>query len=285
MSLYAVWNGKLVESAKISISPDNRSFKYGDGCFETIKVIRGNIILADLHFQRLLSSLQSLKLSIPPFFTQANITDQVKKLLELNNHDALARVRLIVYAGDGALHEVQNREINYIIQSWTGNSDTNFFNVEGLKLDIFEDAKKNADKFSSVKSNNYLTYTMAAIWSVENELDDCLLTNSFDQIVEASIANVFIIKNGVIRTPALTEGCVNGVMRKHLLHCFGNTSIPFHEGSVTRDELLNASEVFLTNANYGLRWVARIGETCYQHSISKTIHQKFVAPLFSGTTF
>jgi branched-chain amino acid aminotransferase len=145
--------------------------------------------------------------------------------------------------------------------------------------------KKTSDFFSTIKSNNYLGYAMAAKWAVENGLDDTLLTNTFDRVADATIANVFIVTDGVIKTPLLTEGCVSGVMRKYLLNCFEEDSIPFSEAKISCNELLNASEVFLTNAIYGIRWVQKVGTSNYKNSSSALLHTKFILPLFSSSTF
>jgi branched-chain amino acid aminotransferase len=285
MSLFSNWNGKIVENNKICISPDNRSFRYGDGCFETIKVINGEVLLADLHFQRLFSSLVILKFFIPTYFTSEYLTSGIEELVTKNGHSDFARVRLVVYRGDGALYDLEDKNPYFIIQSWSGKVETNFYNDTGLNVGIFSDAKKSADLFSAIKSNNYLPYAMAAMSARENALDDCILTNAFNRIVDATIANVFILSDGIIKTPSLTEGCVSGVMRKYLLNCFASEGMAHSETQITQEELLSASEVFLTNANYGVRWVRKIGSAVYFNAISSLIHKSFIAPLFGPATF
>ncbi len=170
---------------------------------------------------------------------------------------------------------------NFIIQTWAGNNESKILNKNGLALDFFRDAKKSCDNFSSIKSNNYLPYAMGAFFAKKNNLNDCLLYNCYNRICEATIANVFIITNGIIKTPALTEGCVNGVMRKHLIDCFKKEGFTCTEGEISPDELLQASEVFLTNAIYGIRWVKSIGASNYTNAMSALLHQKFIVPLFT----
>lgn len=285
MFLFLNWNGKIVDNKIVCISPDNRSFRYGDGCFETIKVINGELLLADLHFQRLLSSLVILKFFIPAYFTPEYLTSNIKELVKRNGHSGFSRVRLVVYRGDGGLYDFEDNKPYFIIQSWPGKDENNCFNERGLKVGIFTDAKKTADTFSIVKSNNYLPYAMAAMSANENGLDDSILTNAFNRIADATIANVFILSDGIIKTPSLTEGCVSGVMRKYLLNCFDREGWAFSETEITREELLNAAEVFLTNANYGVRWVQNIASSNYVNTLSALIHQRFITPLFCPATF
>jgi branched-chain amino acid aminotransferase len=285
MSLFSNWNGKIVEEEKIGISASNRSFRYGDGCFETMKVINGNLLLSDLHFQRLFSSLETLQFIIPAFFTAAYLNAQIEELIKVNGHHALARVRLVTYRGEGGLYDLEDKNVNFIIQSGVGKKDSNYFNETGFSIGIFTDGRITADLFSSIKSNNYLRYAMAAMRAKGNALDDCILINAFNRVADSTIANVFIVTNGIIKTPSLTEGCISGVMRKYLMNCFKKESLPFSETEISTEELLNASEVFLTNATYGIRWVKKVGDSNYNNSTSSFLHKKFIAPLFSTSTF
>ncbi len=153
-----------------------------------------------------------------------------------------------------------------------------------MEADFFNDAKKSCDNFSALKSNNYLGYAMAAFHAKNNKLDDCLMFNSYGRLSDSTIANVFIITNGIIKTPAITEGCVDGVMRKYLISCFKKESMPCFEGEVLVDDVLQASEVFLTNAIFGMRWVKKVRTSNYSNELTSFLHKKFIAPLFSSST-
>src|SRR4051812_45375233 len=141
MALFCNWNGTIVKEEEVHISPNNRSFRYGDGCFETMKVMAGKILLSEFHFTRLFSSLTTLQFSIPPFFTAAYLYEQVRQLVKINGQDALARVRLVVFRGDGGLYDLEDFGVNFILQSWPANAESNIFNEAGLTLDVFTEAK------------------------------------------------------------------------------------------------------------------------------------------------
>ena len=248
-----IHNGKLLDADKLLISPNNRSFRYGDGCFETMKIVKGNICLADLHFERLFTSLELLQFEKPNYLAAALLKEQILQLANKNHHSKLARIRLTFFRGDGGLYDAENHFPNYIIQSWQLNPQTNQLNENGLVVDIFKDAKKVCDNYSHLKSNNYLSYAMAALWAKKNHLNDALLLNAYNNISDATIANVWIVKDGIIKTPALTEGCVAGVMRRYLLKKIREAAMPVEEGQITVDDVLQAQEVFLTNAIYGIK--------------------------------
>jgi aminodeoxychorismate lyase len=276
---YLNHNGKIYSADKLLISPNNRSFRYGDGFFETMKMINGKIILADYHFERLFSSLELLQFDKPAYFTAAYLEGHIEELAKKNNHKKPARIRLMIFRGDGGLYDPENHFPNHLIQTWELNASNNLFNENGLEIDIFKDARKACDNYSHVKSNNYLSYAMAALWAKNNHLNDALLLNSFNRIADATIANIFIVKDGVVKTPALTEGCVSGVMRRHLLACMRKENIPVEETTIEAEAVLQASEVFLTNAVYGIRWVKSCGESNYTKQLSELLHKKFATSL------
>lgn len=277
---YLNYNGKVLRADKLLISPNNRSFRYGDGCFETIKMIRGKIILEDYHFERLFSSIERLQFEKPAFLTVHYLKEQLIELAKKNYHDKLARVRLMVFRGNGGLYDAENHFPNYLIQTWALNPANNELNKNGLVIDIYKDARKVCDQFSHIKSNNFLSYAMAALWAKKNKLNDALLLNPYNNIADATIANVFIVKDGMVKTPALTEGPVAGNMRRHLLKCMREENIPVEETQITAEDVLQASGIFLTNAIYGIRWVKQVGESNYPNTLAESFHKKFIEPLF-----
>jgi branched-chain amino acid aminotransferase len=272
-------NGKLTKKENWQLSPDNRSFRYGDGCFETIQLINGRIVLAAYHFERLFASLETLKFINPRSFTPQKLAHQIIEVASKNKHKH-ARVRLTIYRGDGGLYDEVNHVPNYLIQTWELNDSINQLNENGLIVDFFLEARKACDSFSSIKSNNFLCYAMGALWAKQQKLNDCIVLNSFDKVADATIANVFIVKDGTICTPPLTDGAINGVMRRHILKCIKDEGMPYREMSLTTEDVLQASEVFFTNAISGIRWVKQVGKSNYQNQVSAFLHTKIVAPLF-----
>jgi branched-subunit amino acid aminotransferase/4-amino-4-deoxychorismate lyase len=273
------YNGRISKTGKPLISPDNRSFRYGDGFFETMKMINGKIVLEDYHFERLFMSLELMKFQKPANFTPANLREQVAELAQKNNHEKLARVRLTIFRGDGGLYDEIDHFPHHLVQTWVLNPSIHTLNENGLILGIFKEARKTSDHFSHIKSNNYQAYTMAALWAKEQKLNDALLLNGHDRVADATIANIFIVKDGVIKTPALSEGCVNGVMRRYLLQSLGKENIPVEETQLETDDVLQASEIFLTNAIYGIKWVKQLGDNGYTNQLSSLLHKKIIKPL------
>lgn len=263
---FIIVNGNVIEKNNAGLSPDDHSYRYGDGLFETMKIANGNILLEEYHFERLFSGLELLKFKIPLHFSKQKISDEVKKLCKKNNCQELARVRLSVSRGRGGLYDCDNK-VSYLIESGPLEQNNNVLNENGLVIDIFPDARKSLDKFSNLKSANYLPYIMAAIWTRENKLNDALILNQHNQVCDSTIANVFWVESGNIFTPPLSAGCVAGVMRKRILDLGQNIK----EKNLTENDLLNADEVFLTNTINGMCWVKQFRDKTYENRIAVEI--------------
>jgi branched-chain amino acid aminotransferase len=269
MKKYFNYNGRFFADNENILSKDDRSYRYGDGLFETMKLINGDILLKEYHFERLFSGLDGLKFKIPVHFTKQKIEKEIKELSKKSECERSARIRLSVSRGSGGLYDCDNK-LSYLIECWP--LEQKGFNENGLIIDIFPDAKKSIDVFSNLKSANYLAYVMAAIWAKENNLNDALILNQHDRICDSTIANVFWVKDNKIFTPPLNEGCVAGVMRKKVLElAIRNSDHLMQEAVLTQEILLQADEVFFTNAITGIRWVKECRGRIYTNMISSKI--------------
>ncbi len=276
-TIYVNQNGKIIKESTAAISVNNRSFRYGDGCFETMKIIDGELLFSNYHFERLFASLSLLQFDLPNYFTPNYLLEQVLALAKKNYQGKLARVRLMIYRGDGGLYAPQNHFPNYLIQTWELNPTNNKLNENGLIIDIFKGAIKHYDVFSAIKSNNYLGYAMAALWVKQQQLNDAILLNSYDRVADATIANVFILKDGIAKTPSLTEGGINGIMRRNLLEKLPAIGIETQETTLTVEDLLEADELFLTNSIYGIRWVKKLRNKEYGNEGAGLIYKKLIS--------
>jgi branched-chain amino acid aminotransferase len=269
---------KQVDSAALQVN--NRGFRYGDGLFETMKIFRKSISLQEYHFNRLFESLKKMKMKPSADLSKTKLTSQVFDLCEKNECNESGRIRLSVFRGNGGLYET-DPEPQYLIESWPIEESVNRINDKGYIIDIYTEARKSCDKFSNLKSANFLPYVMAAKFAIENSLNDCLVLNVYDRIADATIANVFVIKNEEIITPPLTEGCIDGVMRKYLIEKLEARGYNIAVRPLERSHIENADEIFLTNAIAGIRWVGQFGNREYTNKLSSKIYRDCVEPLWS----
>ena len=123
---------------------------------------------------------------------------------------------------------------------------------------------------------------MATFFAKKNNMDEAILLNAHNHICESAIANIFIIKDNSVFTPPLTEGCVEGTMRRFLLEKKKIGSLMIEEKILLREDLLAADELFLTNSIQPVRWVKRFGEREYGNEKVKEIFQFINANIHTG---
>jgi branched-chain amino acid aminotransferase len=264
------FNGKFYPEHTPLIEADSRAFRYGDGIFETLKFKNGEFILLQDHLNRLWQGIDLLQFEKPKLFTKQLLRDELSSLVQ-KNKDSSARIRLSIFRGNGGLYDPENLHPNFILQSMPLNNDSSSLNSNGLQLCIYRDALKVIDQFSNIKHNNYLPYLMGALFAKASRCNDALILNNHANICDSSIANIFIVKDNIIYTPALTEGPVAGVMRKFLLEQIPALGIAVAEATLSEEMLLQADEVFLSNSIYNIRWVAAIGERSYTNLLTQKI--------------
>jgi branched-chain amino acid aminotransferase len=274
------FNGKIINESKGFISPDNRSFRYGEGLFETIRLQNGKMPLWEKHWKRLNTSFPLLYFQVPKHFNSETLHEEVLKLAAKNNCSSAARIRITFFKGEGGLWEQPSSLFNYIIQCWPAEQKLSAMNENGLDAGIFDSGRKVCDSLANLKSNNYLLYAVAAQYARQQKWNECIVLNQHERICDSTIANVFYVKDGIIYTPALGEGCVDGVMRSFLLENFSKQQISFSEPACTVEDLLQADEIFFTNAFYGIRWVKQLGGKSFQCKQSTLMFHELVAPLF-----
>jgi branched-chain amino acid aminotransferase len=119
-----------------------------------------------------------------------------------------------------------------------------------------------------------INYVLAGIFARDNHFDSVVLYNEAGNICETFNANIFIISDGVVQTPPLSEYCLDGVMRQYIINQMKVLGIPYSEQVITEDDLKNADEVFLSNASKGIVWVESFEQSNYQFNQTFELHSK-----------
>jgi aminodeoxychorismate lyase len=276
---FFVHNGKIVKENTPVIGAGSRGLRFGDGVFETMPCVNGKLILANEHFARLWGGMQALYFEIPKLFTPEKLTAEIFALLN-KNHLSSARVRLTVYRGEGGLYDTISHAPQYLIECWPLPEGNSTWNSNGLVADFYTAVRKTADAISQYKHNNFLPYALAALAAKKNKWNDAILLNSQGNICDSTIANVFCVKNNEVFTPALSEGCVAGIMREALLQYCKGQQIAVHSTTIAPEFLLQADEVFFTNSMYNLRWVQLVGDKEYRNIFTQKIYPQFIATIY-----
>ncbi|MBU3714078.1 MAG: hypothetical protein FGM46_03935 [Ferruginibacter sp.] len=273
--LFINFNGKILDATTPIIEADNRGLRYGDGLFETMKYSNGKILQSKEHLERLWEGMYLMEFDLPKLFSKDFLLHQIIALTEKNKH-SFARVRVTIFRGNGGLYDAANHHPHYIIQSWPLPESNLLLNENGLELMIYKDAIKNIDRFSNCKHNNYLPYVMGAIAAKKNKCNDAILLNNKGNICDSTVANIFIIKGNTISTPALSEGCVAGIMRTSIILCLQTIGETIIEREINESELWEADEIFLTNSITPIKWVATFQNKSYGNAkIKQLFHSLF----------
>ncbi|MGB1204318.1 MAG: aminotransferase class IV [Chitinophagales bacterium] len=266
--IYLCYNNQIYEAETTLFSAQNRSFKYGDGLFESMVMFHGQIPFFKFHFERLCKGMKTLEIRQTKDFNATILQESVTKLKKLHASCENARIRLMVFRETGGFYLPKNNEMNWLLEMSPMQNQYFELNENGLRIDIFPNIKKGIDILSPLKTNNALIYIMATLYQQKNALDDCLILNTENHIADATSANVCLVKNGLLVVPHDNDGGVHGIMIAQIMILAYKLNIPIIRKSLTVNDLQEASEIWLTNAVRGIRWVAHFRETVYKHDLA-----------------
>ncbi len=267
-------NGTYLSASEPLFNADNRAFCYGDALFETVRITEHTPQFLALHLKRLFAGMNLLKMQPNTQFSEMFFEHAILKLAQKNNVTSDGRVRLTIYRNDGGYYAPDNNNVSYLIEVTALEEQGYMLNSKGYTVDLYTELKKPQSPLSSIKSANSAIYVMAGIYKNQHSFDECLLVNDKGSITEAISCNIFAVKNGVLYTSPVTDGCVDGVMRKKIIEIAQANRIAVYELSIMQSVLLGADELFLTNAVNGIRWVVAYKQKRYFNNTSKKLIEK-----------
>ena len=270
--LKIIFNDKILDEKKIKFSIYNRAFLYGDGLFESIKIINGKPFNLEAHLKRLFSASILFDLQIST--TKKNLRNKITLLIKKNKIENAGNLKIIIFRKEGGKFLPKHNSTSFLIISKKSENNLFKLNKNGSALGLFRDQLKPKGELSNYKTLSALQSVMCSIDARKKQKDDCLMFNSANNIIESSNSNVFYVKDKMIYTPKLLEGCVDGTMRKCILN-LNNLDFNILEAEVKIEDILNADEVFLSNAISGIRWVSSIEDNKFsQQNISQLLTNK-----------
>ncbi len=262
------FNGKLINQSAFSMSANNRAFKYGDAIFETLNIQNNTLVFWEDHYFRLMASMRMLRMEIPMKFTLEFLEQEILKTVASQDGISKARARLTIFRKDGGLYTPLTNEVDFLIEVSENTSEIK----KSYRIDLFKDFYNFSGLLSTVKTTNRMLNTLAGIFMDENELDNCVLINERKGIVEAANANIFIVKGNEIKTPALEEGCVKGIVRKKIIEILNKNEVySILETAISPFEMQKADEVFITNAVIGVQPVTNYRKKTYKTGVGEKL--------------
>ena len=268
------FNGTIV-SEDANILTQNRAFLYGDAVFETVKIINNKILFLEDHYFRLMSSMRVVRMEIPMNFTMEYLEEQILSLVAKNQVLNSSRARITVYRNDGGYYLPQNNSVSFLIHSIALENTLYSIEKKQYEVDLYKDFYITKQLLSSIKTTNKIINITGSIFANENGLDNCLLLNDSKNVVEALQGNIFMLLGNKLVTPPVSEGCLNGVMRKQILSLAKKIeNLEVVEEVISPFDLQKADELFITNVIKGIQPITQYRKKTFSTNISVELLKK-----------
>jgi branched-chain amino acid aminotransferase len=246
MGLKIYVDGKFYDKEEAKVSVFDHGLLYGDGVFEGIRAYDGLIFKCKEHIDRLYQSATAIMLDIP--MKKEEMTDAVKKTLRENGMKD-AYIRLVVTRGIGDLGldpRKCTKPTVFIITDKIKLYPQEFYE-KGLEIVTISTQRNIHESVNpQIKSLNYLNNILAKVEAINAGVEEAVMLNSEGYVSECTGDNIFIVKDGVLMTPPIHSGVLRGVTRGAVIDIAHLKEIPIHEEVLTRYDLFNADEMFLT---------------------------------------
>jgi branched-chain amino acid aminotransferase len=272
------FNGKILQDDLDYLNHSNRGLLYGDSLFESIRVVNGHIYFLEDHYLRLMASMRILRMEIPMDFTMEFMEQEILRTIAANASNRAIRIRFTIFRNNGGLYTPKTNTIAYIVT--IRDLKDSFYVLPDIpyEVELFKDFYVSKNMLSNLKTNNRILNVVGSIFAKENDYDNCLLLNDEKQVVEALNGNIFLVSGNIVKTPPLSDGCLNGIIRKKLIDIISNLEdYDLVEESISPFELQKANELFITNTISGIIPITKYRKKEYSRIVSQSLIGKLNA--------
>lgn len=273
------FNGNIQENSSILIE-NNRGFLFGDSVFETIKVLDNKVLFLEDHYFRLMASMRICRMEIPMNFTMEYFESQILNLITTFSDSNSYRVRFSIYRDSEGFYLPKTRSVQFLVTAFPLNSDLYVFGKEYYEVELYKDFYITKQLLSTLKTNNKMLQITGSIFAEENGYANCLVLNDEKNVVEALQSNIFMKTGNVVITPPVSDGCLNGIMRKQILEILKKIEgIEVKETSISPFDLQKADELFLTNVISGIQPVTKYRKKEYTTEFASDVLKRLNAKI------
>ncbi|MDH3977583.1 MAG: aminodeoxychorismate lyase [Gammaproteobacteria bacterium] len=238
----------LINGASVSeVAVTDRGLNYGDGLFETVAIRNGSARFIDYHLERLSEGAKRLSLSLDV----QSLLPEIAETLEGHKHGVM---KLMLTRGSGPRGyrpEKSASPMRIMGISETIISDTDFYQ-QGINLRYCETPFSVNPVLAGMKTLNRLEQVLAQSEWEAHDVQEGLMSTLNCELVSGTMTNVFIVKEGELQTPDLSNAGIAGVMRRVVIEQANRINVPVRTCSIYRADLEEADEVFVTNSLIGL---------------------------------
>jgi branched-chain amino acid aminotransferase len=268
------FNGAIVPH-NTSLLVNNRAFLFGDAVFETVKIIDSKVLFLEDHYFRLMSSMRVVRMEIPMNFTMEYLEELIIELVTVKKIQSSARARITVFRNDGGYYLPLTNEVSFLVNADHIVQDLYLVDQKEYVVDLYTDFYIPKQLLSSIKTTNKIINVTASIYAKENQLDNCILLNDSKNVVEAIQGNIFMLKGNKLITSPVSEGCLNGIMRKQILSISQKIEkLEVVEEVISPFDLQKADELFITNVIKGIQPITRYRKKEFTIDLATELTQK-----------
>lgn len=265
-------NSNGILAANAGTIEANRGFLFGDGVFETVKIVDNKVLFLEDHYFRLMSGMRIVRMRIPMDFTMEHFEQQLLATAAASDCAGSARVRITVYRDASGRYLPDSNNVSYVISASALPFAAYTIADVTYEVELYKDFYITRQLLSTVKSTNRIINVIGSIFGEENGLQNCLLLNDAKNIVEALNGNIFMVSGSRIVTPPLSEGCLNGVLRKQIIEMLKkNSDFEFEETVISPFDLQKADELFITNVISGIQPITKYRKKEYSTTIARQL--------------
>jgi branched-chain amino acid aminotransferase len=253
-----IWlNGRLVVRDHAHIDPADRGLLLGDGLFETLRAYRGHVFMIEDHLQRMAAGAAELGIPLP--LDPPSIADAVRETLaanQLSTADAALRITLTRGPGQRGLLPPEDPLPTLIVSAAAYHPPSS---ADGFVAITAKRARRNEKSVTArLKTLCYLDNVIAQSEAAAAGADEAIMLNNRDAVACGGRSNLFAMIEGTLTTPAVAEGALPGITRHAILGLCKGEGLEVVEGAITRADLRNAAEIFVTNSLLEIMPVRRL---------------------------
>ena len=264
------FNGNV--TSEDNLLTNNRGLLYGDSVFETVKILDGKILFVEDHYFRLMASMRIVRMEIPMNFTMEYFEEQIMSLAKADSLEKSSRARITIFRNQGGFYLPKDNTISFLIHITALENSVYQIEKENYEVELYKDFFVTKHLLSTIKSSNRMINVTGSIFADENGYDNCLLINDDKNVIEALNGNIFMLMGNKLITPPISEGCLNGVMRKQVLALARKIeSLEVMEEPISPFDLQKADELFVTNVIKGIQPISKYRKKEYEAKVSKEI--------------
>lgn len=252
------------------VSVTDRGLHYGDGVFETIACVGNSAVFIQQHLNRMENGARKLNI---PFPDRQLFLDDINCLLRGSNSNSI--IKLILTRGRGKRgYRYEKTQIPTRICMLSAWPDyVAHWREHGITTRFCQTQVSVNPQLAGIKSLNRLDSVLASS-ELGPAFNEGFLSDIDGNVIEGSMSNIFIVSNGTLVTPDLSRCGVNGIMREQIIDIAQNSSIKVETRNITRDELLESREIFISNSVIGVCVVKQLEKQSYNtDTMTRTINK------------